>query len=109
RRVRQDLERGWPAGLTVLTGDDLFHLDRAQAQLLAHLAPGDDPLAFTVVAGERGEKLAIADIVAAARSRPMFTERRVVFVRDIAPLEGEGDALAAYAKAPPERSFLLVR
>src|SRR5262249_51063636 len=44
RRVVADLKKGWPAGLTVLTGDDLYHLDRAQRAILEHLAPASgDP------------------------------------------------------------------
>ena len=37
--LREGLERGWPAGLTVLTGDDLYHLDRSQRLLLDGLVP----------------------------------------------------------------------
>ncbi len=99
--------KGWPPGLTVLTGDDLFHLDRAQAAILEHLAPeragpfglsvfGDDPISAGFLVG-------------AARSTGMFAARRVVFLRDIAGLEGDPEALAAYASNPGSRSFLIVR
>jgi hypothetical protein len=38
----------------------------------------------------------------------MFASRRVVFLRDIAGLEGDPEPLAAYGGAPP-RQFLIVR
>lgn len=109
RRVRLDLEAGWPAGLTVLTGDDLYHLDSAQKDLLARLAPTGDSMALSVFAGDANDKVVIDDVVAAARSMGMFSDRRVVFVRDVANLEGDHAALEAYAKAPPAQSFLVLR
>jgi DNA polymerase III delta subunit len=39
----------------------------------------------------------------------MFASRRVVFLRDIAGLEGDPEPLAAYAATPPAESFLVVR
>jgi DNA polymerase-3 subunit delta len=105
--VRHGLERGWPAGLTVLSGDDLFHLDAAQRELLAALVPEEDSdFALTLFGSERVE---VGTVIAAARSVGMFAARRVVFVRELAALEGEPDALIEYAQAPPGGSYLLVR
>lgn len=107
RKLRRELERGWAPGLTVLTGDDLYHLDRAQAALLSALVPAESsPFALTVF-GEARVDLAV--VVSAARSAGMFARRRVVLVREIAALEGEPDVLAAYAVDPPQDSYLLVR
>ena len=107
KRLRDALAKGWEPGLTVLTGEDRFHLDAAQAVLLEHLAPpeGSD-LALTVFAGSPVE---VAEVVAAARSKAMFAERRVVFVRDVEILEGDAPTLVAYAADPPRDSFLIVR
>ena len=107
RRLETDLKGGWPAGLTVLTGDDLYHLDRAQAALLAHLVPDPaDTFALSVV-GEAA--VSAGALVGAARSSGMFSSRRVVFLRDVAALEGDPEPLAAYAARPPRESFLVVR
>jgi len=105
--LRRGLAGGWLAGLTVLTGDDLFHLDRAQSELLGALVPGDDPGFALTVFGD--EKTDVATVVSASRSAGMFASRRVVLVREIGALEGEPEALTTFASAPPPDSFLLVR
>lgn len=107
RRLEADLKGGWPAGLTVLTGDDLYHLDRAQAALLAHLVPDQaDGFALSIM----GDAPVTAGALAgAARSSGMFASRRVVLLRDVSVLEGDPEPLAAYAARPPQESFLVVR
>lgn len=105
--LRRDASRGWPPGLTVLGGDDVYHLDTAQRELLAALAPPDQSEFSLSVYGE--ERVDVGAVVAAARSVGMFSPRRVVFVRDAAILEGEPEPLKAYASAPPPGSFLIVR
>ncbi len=107
RTVRARLEKGWPPGLTVLTGDDLYHLDRAQEAILAQLVPDPhDSFAWSIV-GEGA--LSTGSLVGSARSTGMFASRRVVFVRDIAGLEGKPEPLVEYGQAPPSQSYLLVR
>jgi len=99
--------KGWPPGLTVLTGDDLYHLDRAQNAILDHLVPDRaDTFALSVVGDE---SISTGALVGSARSTGMFAARRVVFVKDISGLEGDPEPLAAYAKLPPKASFLIVR
>jgi len=106
-RVNETIQRGWPSGLTVLTGDDLFHLDRAQRAILRALVPDlADPYACTVFSDV---PVAAAELVGAARSIGMFAARRVVLVRDAALIQGEPDALTAFAASPPERGYLLIR
>jgi DNA polymerase-3 subunit delta len=107
-RVERELAAGWPVGLTVLTGDDLYHLDRAQRLLLERLA-GEDTGGFGLTVFGGDEKVDVAEVVAAARSVGMFAERRVVFVRDVGALEGEPDALVNFAESPPQKSHVLVR
>ena len=107
RELVEEIKRGLAPGLTVLTGDALYHLDRAQRAILDHLAPGEDA-GFGLTVYSDG-KLDPADLVAAARSLPMFATRRVLFVRDVAILAGEPDALVEFAKHPPRSSFILVR
>ena len=98
---------GWPPGLTVLTGDDLYHLDLACEAILDHLVP-DRADAFTLsVIGD--EPVSVASLVGSVRSTGMFAARRVVFVRDAAGLEGDPEPLESFAKAPPKGSFLIVR
>ncbi len=108
RKLRDALAKGdWRAGLTVLTGDDLYHLDRAQRALLEALVPAESSeLALTVYGQETVE---IARVVAAARSRPMFAPCRVVLVRDVGALDGEPGPLEGYASDPPGASYLIVR
>jgi DNA polymerase III delta subunit len=107
RTALKELARGWPPGLTVLTGEDLFHLDAVQKALLDRLAPeGAAGLALTVV-GER--KVDVGSVIAAACSAGMFSPRRVVLLRDVEALEGKPGPLAEYAAAPPGSSFLVVR
>jgi DNA polymerase-3 subunit delta len=106
-KMRAELDRGWPPGLTLLTGDDLFHLDAAQKMLLDALVPAEaTDFAISVFGDERVD---VGTVVAAARSLGMFSERRVVLLRDIASLEGEPDALKEYAARPPQDSYLIVR
>lgn len=105
--VQQELARGWPAGLTVLTGDDLYHLDGAQRAILGELVPGEASEFALTVFGE--QRVDVATVVAAARSLGMFATRRVVLVRDVSALDGEPDALRAYAADPPPKSHLIVR
>ena len=106
-RVHETLKRGWPSGLTVLTGDDLFHLDRAQRAILQSLVTDiADPYACTVFSDT---PVAAGELVGAARSSGMFAARRVVLVRDAALIQGEPDPLTAFAAAPPERGYLLIR
>ncbi len=107
RRIRETLDAGWPAGLTVLAGDDVWHLDRVQRAILAALVPdGGSEFALTVYGDD---KVPVSTVVGAARSLGMFAPRRVVLVRDAAVLEGEPDALEAYAKSPPADSHLVIR
>ena len=107
RAVQQQLARGWPAGLTVLTGDDLYHLDQAQRAILSELVPGEaTQFALTVYGEQRAD---IATVVASARSLGMFAPRRVVLVREVNALEGEPEAIGAYAADPPPNSHLIVR
>ena len=79
--LRKSLAAGWPAGFTLLTGEDAFHLDAAQRLLLENLVPESDAeMSLTVF--EEG-KMSPADLVGAARSTAMFAPRRVVLLRDI--------------------------
>ncbi len=101
------LAQGWPEGLTVLTGEDLFHLDAAQREILARLAPeGEGGVALTVF---RDRKVEVGTVLAAACSAGMFSSRRVVLVRDVDALEGKPGPIAEYASSPPRGSFLIVR
>jgi DNA polymerase III subunit delta len=107
RKLVADLAKGWPPGLTVLTGDDLYHLDRARTLILDHLVPNkDDAFGLSIV----GDDAVTTDaLVGAARSLGMFAPRRVVYLRDVAGLSGEPEPLAAYAKNPPSKSWIIVR
>ncbi len=107
REVKSSLPGGWRAGLTVLSGDDLFHLDAARDALLSHLVPENSHDFALTVCGD--SRVAVAEVIAAARSRPMFAVRRVVVVRDASCLEGDEAPVVAYAGSPPEYSFLIVR
>lgn len=107
RRLRDELARGWPPGVTVLTGDDLYHLDRAQRLLVEGLSEARSSEFGLTVFGE--EKVDVATVVAAARSVGMFAARRVVLVREVTALHGEVAALAEYGAHAPPGSYLLVR
>jgi DNA polymerase III delta subunit len=100
-------KQGWPAGLTLLTGEDLFHLDRAQRALLEALAPGVDRDYALTVYGD-GE-VDVSVVVAAARSVGMFAAARVVLVRELTALGGRPEPLEEYAARPPAGSYLIVR
>jgi DNA polymerase-3 subunit delta len=100
-------EKAWPAGLTVLSGDDPFHLDLAQKALLDALVPEESSDFALTLFGE--ESVDISKVVAAARSRGMFATQRVVLVRELGALEGDPKPLADYAADPPAESYLLVR
>ena len=102
-----ELRRGWPPGLTVLTGDDLYHLDLALSAILDRLVP-DGTRAFGLsIVGDA--PMSTGALVGQARSSGMFATRRVVLLRDIACLEGDPEPLVAYGSAPPPESYLIVR
>ena len=107
KAVLAGLQKGWPPGLTVLTGDDLYHLDQAQSRILEHLAPGSGDAFGVSIFGD--EPMTTGALIGSARSTGMFASRRVVFLRDIASLEGDPEPLSAYAKNPGKDSFLIVR
>jgi DNA polymerase-3 subunit delta len=106
RAFSADVAKGWPAGLTVLTGDDAYHLDRAQKVLLDHLVPGGDPFALSIVGDE---PVGTGALVGAARSLGMFAPRRVVLLRDVSMLEGDAEPLSEYSAKPPAASWIVVR
>jgi DNA polymerase-3 subunit delta len=105
--IEQRIEQGWSPGLTVLTGDDAFSLDRAQQALLSRLGGDDDSDFGRTMFGD--EKVDVSTVVGAARSVGMFSTRRVVFVSEVGALQGDPDALAEYAGSPPPSSYLIVR
>jgi len=107
RSTLNALAKGWPPGLTVLTGEDFFHLDAAQKALLAHLAPEGTGSGALTVFGDR--KVEVGTVLAAACSVGMFSPRRVVLVRDVEALDGKPGPLAGYASSPPGDSYLIVR
>lgn len=106
-RTATEAARGWPAGLTCFTGDDVYHLDVAlRAVLAAIVGEPADPFATTVLSEGR---IAPGEVVGAARSRGMFATARVVVLRDVAILDGDPEPLRAFAGEPPESGFVLVR
>jgi len=105
--VRELAAHGWPAGLAVLSGSDLYHIDAAVRLVLeALLDPAERETGLTVFADG---PLEVGAVVAAARSRGMFASRRVVLVRDAALLQGDPAPLAAFAESAPPRGHLIVR
>jgi DNA polymerase-3 subunit delta len=107
RAVVKELEQGWAPGLTVLTGGDLYHLDRAQRALIDALVPAETSEFALTVYGE--QRVDVSTVVVAVRSAGMFSDRRVVLVRDVAALDGDPEPLATYASDPPASSHLIVR
>ena len=107
RKVEKELGQEWAPGLTVLSGDDLYHLDRAQRLLLEALTRDDSSEFGLTVFGD--DKVDLSAVVSAARSVGMFSPRRVVFVSNLASLDGEPETVEVYAKAPPPQSYLIVR
>jgi len=101
------IEKGWPPGLTVLSGDDLYHMDAAQRALLQRLVPEEATEFALTVYGE--SKVDVGTVVTAARSAGMFAPMRVVLVRDVSCLDGDPALLAEFAKRPPSNGYLLVR
>ncbi len=98
---------GWTPGLTLLFGDDLYHLDHARRAILDALVPESDR-AFGLSIVAEGP-VSTGELVGQARSAGMFASRRVVFVRDASVIEGEPEPLLAYAASPPGDSFIVVR
>ena len=107
KAVLAGIQKGWPPGLTVLTGDDLYHLDHAQSRILEHLVPDTGDAFGVSIFGD--EPISTGALVGSARSTGMFASRRVVFLRDVASLEGDPEPLSAYAASPGRESFLIVR
>jgi DNA polymerase-3 subunit delta len=106
-QMRNKLASGWPRGLTLLMGDDRYHLDLAQKEILEKLVPPSSSDFALTLFGEN--KIDIAEVVTAARSLGMFSPRRVVLVKDASALDGAPEILEDYASSPPPDSYLLVR
>jgi DNA polymerase-3 subunit delta len=106
-QMRKKLSRGWPSGLTLLTGEDRYHLDTAEREILEVLAPRESSEFALTIFGD--EKTDIATVITAARSIGMFSPRRVVLVKDASMLDGDPEAIKLYANSPPPESYLLVR
>lgn len=105
--VRRDLGKGWPPGLTTLTGADLHHLDLALDAILDAIAPDrDDPFALTVL---RDGRMTPAELVDRAASRGMFASTRIVLLRDPSILDGDPEPLTRFAADPPEQGWIVVR
>ncbi len=107
KQVLQGIREGWAPGLTVLNGDDAYHLDSAQRALLHALVPSDATDFALSVYGE--QKVDIATVINAVKSVGMFAPRRVVLVREVSALDGDPAALVEYAKQPPDSSYLIIR
>lgn len=106
-RVLKDLENGWPPGLTLLAGEDAWHLERVLHAILEKLVPDpEDAFALTVIQDGRIEA---GELVGRARSFGMFSPLRVVVVRDAGVIEGDAEALESFADDPPDKGYLLVR
>jgi DNA polymerase-3 subunit delta len=106
-KMRARMGDGWPAGLTVLAGKDIYHMDQAQEELLADLVPpGSTDFSLTVF-GE--DMVDVSTVISAARSIGMFSPKRVILVQEVSALDGEAEAITAYAKQAPEGSYLIVR
>lgn len=106
-QVRERAKKGWPEGVTVLTGDDVYHLDQAQRCLIDALVPAAErAFGLTVIAAG---VIRTGEIVGAVRSSGMFATRRVVLVSDVQVLDGDPEPLEAFAKDPKAGSYLLIR
>ena len=106
-RLSERLGEGWPEGLTLLTGEDLYHLELGRDQLLDGLVPEEEREYGLSIYSD--DKVDVAEVVSAARSVGMFAPKRVVLVRRLEILDGEPDALIAYAQAAPPNSYLLIQ
>lgn len=98
--LRGRLAKEPPAPVYVIAGEEAF----LRAEALAALAevPGGD-------VSELPGDTAVAAILDEARTLPFLGDRRVVLVRGASDLVAdEGDALAAFAARPPERSTLVL-
>ena len=80
RDLRERLGSGWPSGLTVLTGDDLYHLDEAQKLLLEALVPAESSEFALTILGE--DRVDVAAAVGAARTVGMFSAAPPWFTQD---------------------------
>lgn len=107
RKVQGLAAEGWPAGLVVLGGNSAFHIDAAQRAILDAVVPAAAGEYALTVYGD--EKVAVGTVVAASRSRGMFSAQRVVLVRDLAFLDGEPEPLFEYAANPAPDSHLIIR
>ncbi|MDH3629403.1 MAG: DNA polymerase III subunit delta [Acidobacteriota bacterium] len=110
-KFRADLEKPWPAGVTLITGEDAWYRDRAERALIRRLCPdadsgGDDSMSTRVIAEGKHE---VGQIVSAARSVGMFSPIRVVWVHDAAFLEGEPAPLVEYSERPPDGSYVVIK
>ena len=61
-RMRAKLSKGWPTGLTLLTGEDRYHLDAAEREILSVLAPGDSSEFALTVFGDAKVDAAAIDV-----------------------------------------------
>ena len=111
QKLRDSLQEPWPNGVTLLTGEDAWYRDRAERLLVQQLCPAEDDasgaaLATTVIADGKHD---IGQVVSLACSVGMFSPIRIVWVQDLALLDGDPEPLIQYGKRPPAGSFLLIK
>jgi DNA polymerase-3 subunit delta len=94
----------------LVTGDDPSLVGQALSALLAELGAGRSEVVVEEhETSSRDEPLALAAVLDACSTPPMFSDRRIVVVRDVALLDAaQAKALAGYLADPLETTVLVL-
>ncbi len=101
---------GGPVPVHLVSGDDPALVSQALSALLDELVPGDGgAIVEEHETSSRDEPLALGAVLDACSTPPMFSERRIVVLRDAALLDAaQAKALAEYLAHPLETTVLVL-
>lgn len=110
RDIINDIRKGNPAQVYILTGEEPYYLDLITENLEAHVIPeGDRDFNLTLFYGQDAD---IDYVIAAARQFPVMADRRLVILKEAQSMDRakvQLERLAPYIENPaPNTVFALV-
>jgi DNA polymerase III subunit delta len=109
RSLRRELAAGRIDPVYLVFGDEAFLKEEAAQRIREAVLGSDSEAASWNLTLLEGASCSVTDILDAARSLPMFSSRRLVWVKDAERLrESEPEGLQEYLKAPSPSACVLL-
>ena len=107
--LERELAKGKIAPVYLLFGDETFLKEDAARRIREAVLGSEDPSGALNLNVLEGGSCSLFEILDAARTLPMFSSRRLVWVKEVERLrDADPEALAAYLEAPTPSSCLLL-